>query len=749
MEIFKKRPLCLILCIMLGGFSLFIRQSVGVRLCIAGIAGIIFTVIYTIFNKHLLKRTLYLVAIFAFIISVLLSILFTLISVPTKYFDKEQMIIGRVSKIDTSLSYNLALTVKTQKIGENKAVYTLLVYTPSEEDIFVKENDVITFRGEILEFSDNKNGFDEKGYYLSRGYDGYCAKAELLEITEKGQAPSRKLFQSVRSKLNEVFISVTDEHTGAFLSALLVGDRSGLDGNTKLNFTRIGISHILALSGMHLSILSFAINKLLSFIRVNRKARIITICVFSLFYMGLTDFLPSITRAGIMIILSNVFYLLMISRDSYTNLAISVFLITLFDPNSVYDISLWLSALATLGVIVIEQLNIRLPIRNKFLNKTVNSIINGLLFSVFAISATFLITALSFDSFSVIAPIGTILFSFIIQGFIYLGIVATALPFFGFLGKATVIYSDIIKELTNLVSSGKNTFVSYDSIFIKVIIAVYTASFAMYLILKIRKRGLGLISLCGFFAVIFTVGYVSNILSSNDKIIEYSSSDSCDVILMGESAHSLVYMGDCSSSSYYQCYELLKENNISYLEYLVIPNYRAKTPDFIERFISGIKTENVFIVEPENYYEITYALKISETLSIFSTDLNFYKERERIEVGGFNLYLLNHQSYSKGVAPKNALLITNKDNYISYLSSGILKDAPEIAAISAIASHTVILGSDGRSYPEGYKIKYSFEKADTLIIPSDVYLSDETAEYYNKKGVSVIYTETPISLNVE
>ena len=746
MNIFKKRPLCLILCIMLCGFSLFIRTSAGVRLAILGVGALALTVLFLIF-KSMIKRThLYFICCIAMVVSMLLSVAFTSISQPDKLYGEPIDIEGKITEIDSSDGFNTTMTVKTKHIGGKRHTYTLLVYFDNESAYRLSEGDSISFTSSIKEFSVNNNGFDERSYYMSSGYNAYCEDIEDLTVTSYAKNKSTGVFKSIRRNMVKAITEATNEQTGALVSALLVGDRSSLGGNTRLNFARIGISHILALSGMHLAILSFAISKLLSIFRLNRKAKVGCVSIFALFYMILTDFSPSITRAGIMIILSNILYLLMLSRDSYTNLSVAVFVILVFDPYSVYDISLWLSALATLGVIVIAELKISLPIKNSILNKLLTALINSLLFSVFAIGATLLICMMSFDRFSVIAPLGTVLFSFIIQIFIYLGILSAILPFFGALGEATIAYSDLLKELADVVASGKNAYVTYKGGLIAALIILYSISFIAFLVLKLKHKKIYALGLSCVFVLIFSVGFIRSVSRSYQFEPIYSSEKNGDIILIGDNSKALIYSGNCTSSSYYECYDLLYSMELNYLEYLILPEYKSGTPNFIEKFISGIKTGNVYLPKPTNEAETLKCKDLANTLSDFSTDIIFYTPKESIDIDGYRYYLINNSPLKEDSVSKNVILITKDGHYTTYMSSGLLYTDSTLANLTAIASHRVILGGYGKSYPDSYRIKHYFDNATEIIISNGTQLTDTLWQKYKEKGVSVIYTEAPISI---
>ncbi len=134
------------------------------------------------------------------------------------------------------------------------------------------------------------------------------------------------------------------------VKAVLLGDKTTGDETLEENMRIIGVSHIFSISGLHLTLLLSSVYLFLFRLRVPQRISGSIVILFALFYMVITGFSPSVSRAGIMAIL---YYLsLMIRRDtdSLISLLVSTSIICLLDPFSVCNIGLQLSFLATLGI---------------------------------------------------------------------------------------------------------------------------------------------------------------------------------------------------------------------------------------------------------------------------------------------------------------------------------------------------------------------------------------------------------------
>lgn len=242
----------------------------------------------------------------------------------------------------------------------------------------------------------------DKSYFdLTRaGEMMLSGKAEGLTKTGDGTSPIYVL-KRFNSRLCEKLVSYLGERDGGVASALILGNKSHLDEKTAENFRTIGGSHILALSGMHLAVICLASGMLFSFLskRFRDIIRILTV----IFYMLLTGFLPSLTRAGIMLILICIAFFFRRKSDPATNLSAALVLITLIEPSSLYDIGLQLSAAATFAIIITAA---KLPrIRHGVLPRLLE-------YSRFTILASVSVTVfmlplewLYFGSFSLLAPV--------------------------------------------------------------------------------------------------------------------------------------------------------------------------------------------------------------------------------------------------------------------------------------------------------------------------------------------------------
>lgn len=138
----------------------------------------------------------------------------------------------------------------------------------------------------------------------------------------------------------------------AILKGILVGDKSDFSDKLYEKFSNAGLSHIVAVSGMHLSVLFAALSLLFFKARTHKKAAYLISIPIIVLFVAAAQFTPSVCRSAVMM-LAMIFSVLTHQRYAPINaLFLSVVIITLIAPYAVFSKSLVLSFGATLGILV-------------------------------------------------------------------------------------------------------------------------------------------------------------------------------------------------------------------------------------------------------------------------------------------------------------------------------------------------------------------------------------------------------------
>ena len=197
--------------------------------------------------------------------------------------------------------------------------------------------------------AENPGAFDYARFLRRQGISGraYVAgnrwKARAMADAE---VSLRLRMARYRQSLSAQYFSHLGTEEAAIAAAMSLGDKRSLDAAQRQSFSATGVSHVLALSGLHLGIL-FSLYSLLFVNRLrSRRGRVFASLVGVALLWGfalLVGFPLSLVRATVMFMLWQLSVVLYGERSSLNNLALAALLILLFSPASLFDIGFQLS----------------------------------------------------------------------------------------------------------------------------------------------------------------------------------------------------------------------------------------------------------------------------------------------------------------------------------------------------------------------------------------------------------------------
>ena len=736
MNIFEKRPLCLILCIGICGFLLFSFESIALRLvviCLAALLGIFSAIL----RKDKRKRNILLASACILILASLLSFIY--FDLNFKAYDKyegEIEVVGVVEDVSESSSYSLRLLVKVEKInGKSSRGYHFYAYPTKTEAKGVIKGARISFKTVLDGFSD-----ESYTYNISNGINAYAGDIDDLKILEYTSTLSLK-FEKIREYLTRYTINISNADTGAILSALLLGERDYLPDQLRLDFKRIGISHILALSGMHLAILSLGIGKALSLCGVSKKKRVAIIATFVMLYMALTGFSVSVVRAGLMLIISSILYLLSRTKDSLTSLSMAVVIICIATPNAIMDVSLWLSALATFGIIAFSEFTVELKKPNTKVGSIVKYLILAIMASVFAISSTLAVSTATFGGFSILAPITTIIFSFLAEIIMYLGCIMMLIGWLIPVGWLIAPLCKLMTFLAGVFSSIRVSYVSSNFSFVMIAIIIYSLVFYLFLILKLKRPKVAFNIVVIIYAITTLLPTVATVKQNHTETVAYLSDYKADEMLIrSKNEVCLINSSQYSKNLAYTSLDLLEAVNVTHLDKYYLTHYSWSIDDEIEVLMYNISVDEIYIPKPRNEDEETILKILYKTVENHRTNIVVFKEYETVKVGEYSINLLHSEPY--GSTSMNAFTVAKGDEAYTYISSGLLATADSELYMKYISlSDHVILGEHGKQYKNRIYISESYADLDSIVINSDnIFLLQGNMQFYLDQG-SEIYSQ--------
>lgn len=200
---------------------------------------------------------------------------------------------------------------------------------------------------ETFSLPSNPGQFNEFSYYKSKNIS-YFLWAEKVILLSEAPLGKKGIFH-LRERLREVYFELLPEKEAAILTAMVLGEKSGLPGEVKNIYQQAGIGHLLAISGLHISIAAMAVYQLVLVLKGSRRLAAACGMASLLFYGTLTGFSISTSRAVLMILLALIAEILGRAYDRETALGFSALWILLQKPGQLFQSGFLLSFGAVLG----------------------------------------------------------------------------------------------------------------------------------------------------------------------------------------------------------------------------------------------------------------------------------------------------------------------------------------------------------------------------------------------------------------
>ncbi len=258
---------------------------------------------------------------------------------------------------------NIQITVRVESEKRTYSKYISYITKPlrSNEKILLltaKGNDYL-YGEELrlqgrLESPHNSSGFGYKAYLAKDKIYWIMPFPSISRISGSEYSLKDKFYRRIyflRAKIRQSLIKSFPQKEASFLRAILLGDKGVIREEMRNDFARSGTSHIVALSGLHLSIIAVFIFEFLLLIGLWRKQATLLVIIFLVAFVLFMGARASLVRAALMA----VFALLALSSGSVFQseiiLIYAAFLMLAFNPLLLrYDISFQLSFLAVAGI---------------------------------------------------------------------------------------------------------------------------------------------------------------------------------------------------------------------------------------------------------------------------------------------------------------------------------------------------------------------------------------------------------------
>ncbi len=261
---------------------------------------------------------------------------------------------GQIYKKEIKDDYQI-LYLKNNSIRNQKQFFTesrIIVY--EEEKTETRIGQRVKVSGEVSFFQSARNpgNFDQKLYYQRQDIHGSVWAGKLKIIDSRPDVLADRL-ERFRQRWGKVFEKYMGREEASVLSAMILGEKSGVDAEISGLYRGVGIGHLLAQSGLHLSFIGIGIYQLLRRLTGSYPLGGASGILFLTLYILMAGFTVSVVRALVMFLFRVGADMAGRHYDAPTALSAAATVVLLRWPLSLYDGGFWLSFGAVFAILAV------------------------------------------------------------------------------------------------------------------------------------------------------------------------------------------------------------------------------------------------------------------------------------------------------------------------------------------------------------------------------------------------------------
>ncbi len=280
---------------------------------------------------------------------------------------------GDVYHIDVREKYQIIYLKNSSVNYHNKSLKESRIIVYDEEKLNIDIGNKIEVNGKVSFYEEERNpgNFNQKLYYQKQNIHAsvWASKVKIIDFAINKLKNSLYDF---RCRWKSFLLSNMNDEDGAILAAMILAEKSGMDEETKDLYTANGIGHILAISGLHLSIIGVGMYKMLRKFTGSFLIGGIAGILFLMLYIWMIGMSVSVLRALLMFLFRVGADMAGRHYDSPTALAVAAVTTIMWKPLYLYDGGFWLSYGAILAIILILPVFEKFPFQSVWVSVSVN-----------------------------------------------------------------------------------------------------------------------------------------------------------------------------------------------------------------------------------------------------------------------------------------------------------------------------------------------------------------------------------------
>lgn len=403
--------------------------------------------------------------------------------------------------------------------------------------------------------------FDSERYYKADGIFISVGKADGITVEKLHSHRIRNFLMDYREKIISDFRIRLGDDCGGFLSGMVFGEKSFLDDGIKSSLYRTGIGHIMAVSGLHITVMAVFMMYLLKILHLNKFISFGLVNIFMALMVTMANTPVSAVRAAIMFDIAYSAGLFRRKNDTFNSLAVAVLAICVINPYVIYSQGFVLSVAGTFGIGVFAP----------YMVKNIRSgkkLLRNFLMMIFATVAIMPFSMLYFDEVSVISPVTNILIVPLCTVCMVMGMLYTITG-----GLLPVLESaggiiKIVLFISGKISETDFSYISCGNDFTAKLAFICLTAVAMVRISTGNRRYISLSIAMSVAITCICPQIYSNSGYDKFRVAVVGRSTSAAVIVSFRNSNYIIDMTGYKNPQYVSKY--LSENNIDNVEYMIL-----------------------------------------------------------------------------------------------------------------------------------------------------------------------------------
>ena len=701
-----------------------------ILMALAAVALIVSLIVALVKHYSASSRYAFLCSIIC-IFMVLLACVSSYIHFDLNLKEKEEMS-GQVYTVGASVlsvrsenNFASSYYIEVQEINGNTNSHKALL--KCEYSAALKPGDRITVKAVASLPESSEGRFDEKtSLHSDNIFIIYTSEAEdALDVVEYASGDEFPL-ENIKNKLSTLLTTSIKGEQGRLSSALLLGNKELLSDSTIRDFRRAGASHILALSGLHMSIIMGFGMFILK--RITKKRWLIAtiLSILSVFYLALTGFSLSASRAVIMLLIVYLSMLISGIPDPLTSLSIAGTIILLISPGAVADAGFWMSFSATLGILVfIPPLNDILAEKTakkegklkrlafKCLYSPVTAVATGLaaILPLIAVSCVFI------KEISFMSVISSVILSIPTAAVILLSLLLlplNALPHVsGILINSIRTMANVMLDYCERVSDIENVVLSLNYPFAPFIAITLVISLIVTLAIKGRSILHALVPVVACLLVFAGLIGIYEFQNKDKLKVSYTnaSSNSDMIVLSNERDAFICDLSNGSSSSYQLALDEVYESRATEIKVIMLTRYTNQHVGTLLGIFEKNKVRELWLPYPEGYDDYSKMERLTEYANKKGVEVFVYNYGDSLHAFDHITIKHIHDYIDRSVVPVSVVGITTSRDQLTYCSPAFNEtDIVEEIEFYFSKSKHIIFGNRGPKT----KTEYTIQAADKV-----------------------------------